>query len=321
MQKVSLHRLIASLAALWATVAAAQLGALPETPLDAKPGECFGLVYVPPRFTVREESVLVAPRSERIEKVPAVYQYMDETVTLPAAKRRRIITPAVVETENETISVPARERRVKVPASYRTVKQSVTVATGPILKRGEPLPGQPEGAICLVEGPTAQQLVEKKVLDRPASVRSVVLPASERTVKRQKVLVPAVTELVPVPARSIKRRVRKLVTAETTRTVPVPARYETVSRREQQSPGRAEWQSVLCDTNFTPALVQSLQEALKREGIYKGPAHGQMNPQTVAAVRLFQERNALPTGGIGLATLDHLGVSLGEGQTLTQRKQ
>lgn len=321
MSKARRQLLIAAFTALWSGVAAALPDSLPEPPADAQPGECYGLVYVPPQFVVHEEQVQTVAASERQEKVPAVYETVYETVTLPATRRRKVITPAVVEVEEETVAVPARERRIKVPARYRTVSETVTLETGLVMKPGKPLPGQNDGPLCLVEVPTEQKVVQKTVLDRAASTRTVTVPASEKTVKRRKVLQPAVTEWVPVPERTIQRKVKKLVTPETTRTVVVPASYGMVKRREQVGPAHAEWQRVLCETNFTPALVQALQEALKREGEYQGPANGSMNRQTSAAVRRYQERNELPTGGLGLSTLAHLGVSLSEGQALSLRPE
>ena len=306
-------------ATLGSGLALAPLTALPETPPDAKPGECYGLVYVPPQYRATEESVLVAGSTERMEPVAAQYEYVDETVVVPAGKRRKIIKPAVTETIEETVTVPGASQRVAVPATYKTVTEQVTVEQGAVLKPGQLFEGQEGGAICIVDQPTTQQTVKKRVLDRPASSRLVSTPERERLVKRKKVIEPAVTDWVPVPERTVTRRVKKLVAPATTRVVRVPAQYQTVQRRELLTQARAEWQRVLCETNFTPALVQSLQEALKREGVYKGPAHGQMNPQTASAVRLYQERNALPTGGLGLSTLGHLGVSVSDGQTMELR--
>ena len=311
--RIRCKRLLAIATLLWAGSAAAQLGELPETPPDAKPGECYGLVYVPPQYRSMEESQLVAEASERRELVPAVYEYVDEQVVLPAGKRRKVIKPALTETVEETVTVPGSQRRVAVPATYKTISEQVTVSQDTVLKPGAQFEGQEGGALCVVEQPTTQTR-KKRVLDRPASSKLVQTPAREQVVKRRKVLEPAVTEWVAVPARTVTKRVKKLVTPATHRMVPVPAKYQTVSRRELLTPASAQWQRVLCETNFTPALVQSLQEALHREGVYKGPAHGQMNAQTAAAVRLYQERNALPTGGLGLATLAHLRVNLSDGQ-------
>ncbi|MES2684910.1 MAG: peptidoglycan-binding domain-containing protein [Pseudomonadota bacterium] len=312
-----IHRssLFALAALLWAGTATAQLGALPETPPDAKPGECYGLVYVPPQYRNTEESQRVAEATERSEVVPAVYEYVEEQVLIPAGKRRKVIRPAVTETSEETVTVPGGQRRVAVPATYRTISEQVTVSQDTVLKPGALFKGQEGGALCVVEQPTTQTR-KKRVLDKPASSKLVRQPAREQVVKRRKVLEPAVTEWVAVPARTVTKRVKKLVTPASTRMVPVPAKYQTVARRELITPAKADWQRVLCETNFTPALVQSLQQALHREGVYKGPAHGRMNAQTAAGMRLYQERNALPTGGLGLATLAHLGVSLSDGQPM-----
>lgn len=295
--------------------APAQRAVLPEPPADQKPGECYGLVYVPAQFRTVEERQQVAPASERIETIPAVYEWVDEQVTLPASKRRRVVTPAVTETVEETVRVAGQQQRVAVPARYKTVEQQVAVAAGPQLKPGKLLDDSEGAAICIVEGATTKT-VRTQVLEQPASTRLVTTAPREKVVRRQKIITPAVTEWVPVPERTVTRKVKKLVTPASARSVPVPARYETVQRQALTAPARAEWQPVLCETNLTPALVQSLQEALKAQGLYTGAANGRLTPQTEAAVRRYQQRESLATGGLSLATLDKLGVSLSSGQTL-----
>jgi hypothetical protein len=306
----------ASLLAL--TTAASALDTLPEPPADARPGECYGLVYVPPVVREVSEQRLVAAASERSEPVPARYEWVEETVTVPAGKRRKVVKPAVTETVEQTVTVPERTRRIAVPARTRTVRDVVEVPAegGPVLKPGAQFAGQEGAAFCLVP-PTAHRTVDKQVVVEAAHTREEVIPAREKVVKRTTVVEPAVTEWVAVPERTVTRRVKKLVAPASSRTVPVPARYDTVLRREVTAPPRAEWQRVLCETNVTPALVQSLQGALKREGAYQGATHGQFNPQTAAAVRLYQERNGLPTGGLSYATLEKLGVPVSAGQAVS----
>jgi len=294
--------------------AATALDSLPEPPANAQPGECFGLVYVPPATRAVAEERLVDPAGEVVETVPARYEWVEETVTLPAGKRRKVLRPAVTETVTETITVPERTRTVRVPARTRTVKDVEQVPTGgTVLKPGGQFNGQESAAFCLTPA-TTTRTIERQVVVEAASTRRETIPAREKTVRRQNIIEPAVTQLVAVPERTVTRRVKKLVEPAGTRTVPVPARYETVMRQEITAPARAEWQRVLCDTNVTPALVQSLQEALKREGAYRGAATGEVSPQTAAAVRLYQERNGLPTGGLSLATLERLGVKVSDGQ-------
>lgn len=299
--------------------AMAQLTVLPEPPANQKPGECYGLVYVPAQFRTVEERQLLAPASERVETLPAVYELVEEQVTLPATQRRRVITPAVTETVEETVLVAGQQRRVAVPARYKTVEQQVTVAAGAQLKPGKLLDGSEGAAICIVDGATSTKTVRTQVLERPASTRLVTTAPREKVVQRKKIITPAVTEWVPVPERTVTRQVKKLVTPASARSVPVPARYETVQRQEITTPARAEWQPVLCETNLTPALVQGLQEALKAQGLYTGAANGRLTAQTETALRRYQQREQLPTGGLSLATLDKLGVSVTTGQVLAPR--
>jgi len=308
--------LTAGLAA--ASLAQAQNLTLPEPPADAAPGECYGLVYVPPVMRERHEEKLVAEATERLEKVPAVYEYVEKQVTLPATRRRKVITPAVTETVEDSVIVPGGTRRIAVPATYKTIEKEVTLEQGAQLKTSKLLDGGDGEAICLVEAPTAKQTVKERVVARPAGSKLVETEPKLKVVKKKKIITPAVTEWVPVPERTVTRRTKQLVVPESWRSVPVPARYETVVRKEIEIPARAEWQRVLCETNFTPALVQSLQEALKREGEYQGATNGKMSPQTASAVRRFQERNNLPTGGLSLSTLAYLGVSLSDGQSPLQ---
>jgi peptidoglycan hydrolase-like protein with peptidoglycan-binding domain len=293
------------------SAAAVAQSALPETPPDAKPGECFGFVYVPPLYNTREEQVLVSAASEHLKPTPARYEYVEETVTLPAGKRHKVVTPAVTETVEKTIKVAGGSRKVVVPATYRTVQETQTVETGTVLKASKRLGADDADgeAICLVDGPTAQRTINKRVVDRPASTRTVSEPAREKVVKRRKVVTPAVTELVDIPARTITRRVQKLVEPAGQQAVPVPARYQAVTHRELVSPGRTEWRRVLCDTNFTPALIQQLQLAMRDKAGYTGPVDGRLNAAVASSVRQYQEREGLPTGGLGLETLDRLGVS------------
>ena len=43
--------------------------------------------------------------------------------------------------------------------------------------------------------------------------------------------------------------------------------------------------------------IHLLQERLKAEGVYAGPVDGVLNPQTEAALRLYQEKQGLPVSG------------------------
>ncbi|MDP3857900.1 MAG: peptidoglycan-binding domain-containing protein [Stagnimonas sp.] len=290
----------------------AETGALPlpEPPADARPGECYGLVYVPPGYSSRSERVEIAPAGERIEVVPAVYEWVEETRRLPAGRVRRIVTPAKFETIEETVAVPARRREVPVPASYRTVEERLPGEPRTVLKPGRGLPGQEDAAIfCLVEAPGSEQLIERRVLVRPAGSRTVTEPAGSKRIRRQKLIEPAVTEWVDAPARTVTRRVKQLVTPAGERRVPVPAQYAERVHRVLTTPGHAEWQPILCADNLSPSLLRELQRRLSDQGYYRGPIDGRLGGATAQAIRQFQTIEELPAGPLSAQTLQALGLT------------
>jgi peptidoglycan hydrolase-like protein with peptidoglycan-binding domain len=48
---------------------------------------------------------------------------------------------------------------------------------------------------------------------------------------------------------------------------------------------------------ITKDNLKLLQERLKTEGVYAGPVDGEMNAQTEAALRAYQEKQGLPVSG------------------------
>ena len=72
--------------------------------------------------------------------------------------------------------------------------------------------------------------------------------------------------------------------------------------------GQMAWREILCETNTTPGLVRKLQQALANEGLNPGPIDGVVGGATLNAVRAYQTKKGLPTGGVTMATLKSLGV-------------
>lgn len=293
-----------------AGLARAQSAPLPEPPTSARPGECFGLVYMPPTYNTRTETVQVQAAGERIETVPAVYEWVEETRQLPARRIKRVVTPAKTERYEETVAVPERTRQVPVPAQYKTVQERVPGESVTVLKPGKNLPGQDQDAIfCLTEAPGSERVIEKRVLVKPASTRTVTTPAGSKVVQRQKVIEPAVTEWVDLPPRTVTRKVKRLLAPASERRVPTEAKYEEVVHREVATPGHAEWRSILCEDNLTPSLVRDVQRALTDKGFYTGPLDGRIGSGTDKAIRQFQTIEELPSGPLSAQTLQALGVT------------
>jgi peptidoglycan hydrolase-like protein with peptidoglycan-binding domain len=62
---------------------------------------------------------------------------------------------------------------------------------------------------------------------------------------------------------------------------------------------------------ITTENVKLIQERLKTEGVYAGPVDGELNAQTEAALRQYQQQHGLPVSGTAdEATLQQLQLRL-----------
>jgi hypothetical protein len=80
----------------------------------------------------------------------------------------------------------------------------------------------------------------------------------------------------------------------------------------QQSPEQSPIQRPLptAGESYSRNTARSVQDRLKREGLYQGASDGFTGPATVAAIRAYQQREGLPvTGTITAELLERLGIA------------
>jgi membrane-bound lytic murein transglycosylase B len=66
---------------------------------------------------------------------------------------------------------------------------------------------------------------------------------------------------------------------------------------------------------ITTENVKLIQERLKAEGVYAGPVDGELNAQTEAALRQYQQKQGIPVSGAAdEATLKELQIELPVGR-------
>ena len=241
-------------------------------PLEAKPGECYARVFIPPRYSTITENVLTQGASEKIEIIPAKYEMIEEKVLVEEASTRVETIPAQYDEVDEKVLV--REAHVTWKKG-RGLIEKVDNTTGEIM--------------CLVEVPAEYKTVKKKVMVKPPSSRVINVPASYETVK-----------------------IRKLVAPPQEKLVEVPAKYQTISRSEMISEGGMEWRKVLCETNMTSGMIRDVQTALKNAGHDPGPIDGIMGRLTRGAINSFQQEKGLATGALTYQTIESLGIEIGK---------
>jgi len=239
-------------------------------PPNAQAGECYARVFAPPIYETTTQEVLHAEASQQIEVIPAQYNWVEETVLVKEASQEVRVIPAEYGWNEEQLLVK--------PATTMWKK-----GRGPI-ERIDDMTGE---IMCRVE-----------------------VPAEYRTVRKRVLLSEARTETIDIPAEYETFRVKKLFREAEERRIEIPAEYQTVTGTNLVREGYMEWRSILCETNATPDLISSIQRALESKGFAPGPIDGVYGPDTVSAVKAYQQTNGLATGNLTLETVKSLGISI-----------
>lgn len=285
-------------------------------PPNAKPGECYARVFIPPTTETLTERVLTREASERVTTTPAKYEWGTETVLAKEASTRIEVIPATYKWVEEKMLVkPASTSLVAVPAKYDTVEEKVLVTPArTVWKEGrgpiERVDASTGEIMCLIEEPAVYRTVSRKVVTKKASTREDVVPAEYKTVKRQVVAKAAATRTIDIPEERKTIKVRQLVSPASEKRIAIPEEWGTVTKTVNKTDGRMEWREILCQTNMTHSTVRDLQRALQKAGFQPGPIDGVYGSQTKSAVTAYQTKNKLSTGGLTMRTLKALNVRI-----------
>jgi hypothetical protein len=289
-----------------------------EFPPNAKPGECYARVFVPPTYKTETETILVKDASERLEIIPARYEWVAEKVLVKEASERLEIVPATYDWVMESVLVkPAATKEVEVPAVYKTATERVLDQPAhTVWKKGEGAGASARTTddvtgevMCLVEVPATYKTITKTVLASPATTKTVEIPAEYKKIKKRVMTTPPEARKITIPAEYETVKVRKLVSPEQVKKIAIPSESKTVTKRVKLTEGHLEWRLIVCETNATPHVIRQVQQALSRAGHNPGPIDGVLGAETMNAVKSFQKRKGLPSGFLTIETLEALNVN------------
>ena len=286
-------------------------------PPNAKPGECYARIYVPPTYKTVTEERLKRAASERLEVIPAEYEWVEEKVLVKQASERLETIPAVYGWEEEQVLVKEASYEMQdVPATYDWVEEQVMVKpAATVWKKGggliEKIDNTTGELMCLVETPAVYKTVKKKVMVTPPTTRSVEIPAEYETVKKKVVLKPPTTRTIEIPAEYKTVKIKKLVTPPKEKRIAIPEEYQTITKTEQVTDGRMEWRRVLCETNMSRDVIKQIQKALQDAGHDPKYIDGVISWRTINAIKAYQKEKGLAVGGLTYETIKSLGIQLG----------
>lgn len=287
----------------------------PLLPPNAKAGECYARVLIPPVYETTSERMLVREASSTITIIPAKYEWVEETIMTREAGEELVVVPATHKTVKESILVKAASSHmVEVPAVYGTESEEILVSPArEYWKKGrgpvEKIDGGTGEIMCLVKEAAVYKTVTRTVLQVEATTREEVIPAEYKTVSRVVVDTPATTRIVVIPAEYNTIEVRNVTSPPSEIRNPIAAEYRTVSKRAMVEPSYLEWRQILCETNMNNATVLDIQKALKAKGFNPGALDGIHGKDTQAAINAFQKANSMPSGALTYETVDALGLT------------
>ncbi len=198
-------------------------------PPNAKPGQCYARIWIPPKYKTVTERVLKRDRGERLQIIPAKYGMTEERVLVKEASEKLIPVPATYKTVTEKILVKDGEKYwnfgTRGPASAKGPNAKRADSARLAMGKANGLPDTAEVGQCYAEyyKPAKYATRTEKKLKSEASQRVQVIPAKYETV----------TEKV-------------LVEEASTRVVKVPAKYKTVTEKVLVEPAHTEWKVSEC---------------------------------------------------------------------------
>lgn len=284
-------------------------------PPNARPGECYARVFIPPTYRTVTETVLKRGASEQLDVIPATYEWVAEQVLVSAASQRLELVPAQYDWVEEKVLVrEASSRKEQVPARYEGQEETILIKPAEtVWKKGrgpiEKIDNATGEIMCLVEVPAVYETVKKKVMVSPPTTRDIAIPAEYETVRKKVMVSPPTTRTIEIPAVYKTIKVKKMVSPPREQKIPIPAEYQTVTKTEQVTDGRLEWRQILCETNVSPDFIKRFQTALLNAGNNPGPIDGVFGPETEAAMKAYQVKKGLASGALTYETVKSLGVS------------
>ncbi|MEH6502301.1 MAG: peptidoglycan-binding domain-containing protein [Cycloclasticus sp.] len=246
-------------------------------PPNAKTGECYARVWVPEKFKTVSEQKLASEASEKVEVIPARYEWATETIEVNPAGSRLVAVAAVYGTEDEKIqlseeqlvwrmdlantSTPASKELLSLAKQYGADLDSATPGMcfheHSIAAKFENVTEQvlvQQESSSVNTMPAKYRSVEKQVLISDASNKIIQIPATYKTVSEQMLVKPAHTiwKKGTGPIQRIDS-----ATGEIMCLVEVPAEYMTVTKTVIDTP--ATTKTVEIPAQYKTVIVQELE--------------------------------------------------------------
>ena len=159
---------------------------------NTTPYTCYKEYVALAKYKTLIDTVVTQKETQKIEIIPAIYEWIEKKVEIEPASKKIIEIPAVYEDQEERILIEAEKSIWKKGANPA---QKLNGATGEIM--------------CLVTIPAKYKSIKKSVLVSAATTKVVQIPAKYKNIKVKTLVTKAEIKKIKIPA--ITKKIKKTV--------------------------------------------------------------------------------------------------------------
>ncbi|MGF1548303.1 MAG: peptidoglycan-binding protein [Thiotrichales bacterium] len=219
-------------------------------PPNAKSGECYARIWIPPQFKTVTEQVLQKAEGEKIEVDPAQYEWSTERVLVSDAS----------------------ERLETIPATYKTVSERVLVRSGETFWTfGTSGPASAKGPNAKVADAARLNIAKSNGVPESAQIgqcfAEYYIPGKYGTKTEQVLAAEGSQKIEVIPARYENVTERVMVKGPSERVETVPAQYKDESEQVLVRAAHTTWQisecsGGACEPGQMPNRVRGVAERI-----------------------------------------------------------
>ncbi len=258
-------------------------------PANPQPGDCY--IRCPIEDISELEKVVATPSYMQYKIVPAVYKTVEERIMVKEASKRFEYVPAVYKEVIDTIMVEEPIKKISL-VPVKTLDTFEIIELEPAYSRWESrpaisgckskVPGDCD-VLCYVPYKAVTKAIPVKKIVTPPSYFGVPQKPRFKTIRRKVIETPATVREIEIPAEYLMVPTQVLVKDETVDSVAVPpvVREEVFLVRDRRASGTSdgyEWRKIDCallDFNILPIyygfnsdLLDSKARAVIDEKLY-----------------------------------------------------
>lgn len=229
-------------------------------PANARPGECFSKVFIPPKYKTVTEEVVEREAYDKVETMPGKYEWVTKKILVKEPGEKVEVIPAKYEWKTEKVVVkPAITKMVAMPAKYKTVTEKVLERPAhTVWKQGNRLytdiskqmsaeltkelydefdreygKDRRAGVVDIEYG----KRLYSEINQDPETMCLVEIPAKYKTITKKVLAAPATSkEVVVTPAQTKTVRKKVMLSPPKTRKIHIPAEYKTIRIQQEVEP-------------------------------------------------------------------------------------